>query len=278
MYFGCHLSISDGIDIIIKKCESLQINTCQIFLKNPKSLQLTPLTDNKKRLLQNLKQHTNIKIVIHSPYVLNFCNPDIYDKSVDILISDLTEAELCGAVGCIIHLGKNTKKLEFDEALKYYVNGITECLNKTTSSNIIIETGAGQGTEVGWKIKNLGKIRNMIYDKLEYKDNIDRVKFCIDTCHITSAGYHLDTPEIYCYIDKYLKWENIICIHVNDNKSEIGSYVDRHADIGYGTLGKDNLQVFLKHTKKHNPDILYILETPRDNLSVQQQLKWLSSI
>lgn len=283
-YFGCHLSISDGIDTCINTIKKLNGTAFQVFLRNPKSLTCTVTSDAKKQQYKRCKEilqiNNNIKCIVHSPYVLNFCNPDQYNKSVEILIFDLRDAHLASIDGCIIHLGKNTKGLEYIDAMNRFEDGIIECLQKTDNINtkIVIETGAGQGTEVGWKLKNLGSIRQNIIKK--YPQYSNRIKYCIDTCHITSAGYDIinNLDIVLFYIEKYIGYDNIECIHVNDNKTPIGSFVDRHADIGYGTLGKHHLEIFIQKILEHNKNIICILETPADEINIESQIEWLSNI
>lgn len=288
-YFGCHIMISYGLYSTINRIQELGGTAYQIFLRNPKSTNVTMLSDSKRKELMKMKDffesNPNIKCIVHSPYVLNFCHSpdsDQYSKSVNVLINDLKDAEIGGIEYCIIHLGKNTNKLSFDEAMDNYATGIVECLNKTKglNSKIVIETGAGQGTEVGWKLKNLGKIRDIIYSKLDDKKDIERVKYCIDTCHITSASYDIinECDKVVSLIEKYIKWENVVCMHVNDNKTPVGSFVDRHADIGYGTLGEKVLETFLRKALTYNENIICILETPGDDSDIQTQLEWLSKV
>lgn len=288
-YFGCHLMTSYGLFTCIDRILELKGTAFQIFLRNPKSVNVLPMSEKKQKELQKMKQffdkNKNIKCIVHSPYVLNFChNPgsDQYEKSVNVLVHDMKDSEIGGIEYCIIHLGKNTNKLSFSDAMNNYASGLVECLKRTQGLNvkIVIETGAGQGTEVGWKIKNLGKIKDLIYEKLENKEDINRIKYCIDTCHITSASYDIinDCERVVELIEKYIKWENVVCIHVNDNKTQIGSHVDRHADIGYGTIGEDPLKKFVRCALNNNENIICILETPRDSIDLTTQMAWLSKV
>ena len=57
-----------------------------------------------------------------------------------------------------------------------------------------------------------------------------RLKFCIDTCHIFSAGYNIGNED---YIDNFselikknLKWKNVVCVHLNDRKRQLNSHKD----------------------------------------------------
>lgn len=286
MFIGCHLSISNGIHNCIEEIESIGGTAFQIFLRNPKSLSYNEFSNKKiqelKQLSTKLSESNDdgnkIKAVIHCPYVLNFCNIDtnVYNSSVEILKSDLEYANIANIQYCIIHVGKNTGKLPFEVAISNFASGIAKVLNETThlNSKIVVETAAGQGNEICWKLKNLGRLRDFVYEKLIDKTQINRLKYCIDTCHITSANYDIinDCDRIINLIGKYLKWENVVCVHVNDNKGQIGCFVDRHEDIGYGTLGTDAILNFIHKIYKINNNIIFILETPQTHSSITTQI------
>ena len=65
------------------------------------------------------------------------------------------------------------------------------------------------------------------------------------------------------YLDEFdqkIGIDKIYCIHLNDSKNEIGSHKDRHENIGFGTIGFDNL--YKVATNKRLENIPKILETP----------------
>ncbi len=64
---------------------------------------------------------------------------------------------------------------------------------------------------------------------------------CFDTCHAHAAGYDLTTDEGYAAtfaeLDREVGLGNLRAFHLNDSKTPLGSHVDRHQEIGDGTLG-----------------------------------------
>ena len=113
---------------------------------------------------------------------------------------------------------------------------------------------AGKGSEVG---VNFNQIKQII-DGVLYNE---KIKVCLDTCHLNDAGYDLnDFDQILDEFDKIIGINKIACIHVNDSKNEKGAHKDRHENIGFGKIGFDNLIKIIYHEKlKHVPKIL---ETP----------------
>jgi deoxyribonuclease-4 len=139
---------------------------------------------------------------------------------------------------------------------------------------LILETGAGQGKEVATDITELGMLRKNL--TLEEQS---RVGFCIDTCHIFTAGYDLRNMDFVNsfenYIELSLGWSNVKVIHLNDSLSKFNQKVDRHADISYGEITKSYkyTEAFIKFIKIcHNKNIPLVLETPGDNTDYAKQI------
>lgn len=265
LYVGHHLNTKWGLKTCADFATTIGANFFQIFLSSPQQF-------NGKRKttadIQHLAQRIvdlDMKVVVHANYMLNFCNPEdsyIHKSAVKLLINDLTESVILGAIGVVIHMGK---KLDMDEevALNNYVKGIKNVLKNTpVNSTIILETGAGQGSEICTSIFGLNKL----YNKFTKKEK-QRIKFCIDTCHVFASGYDLGNPDyvdIFCeLIENMLGWENIACIHFNDSKCPVNCKKDRHADIGKGLIGVDGLKHFFKFC--YNKNVPIVLETPCEN-------------
>lgn len=247
-------------------------NFMQIFTQNPCEFSF----HNNFKLNNDIKHIININnigIVIHGSFCINLSrseNDKIAKNSIFLLKKDLEIANKIGAIGVIIHMGKDTEKLGVDKALDKYVHNLNKILDETKTGIIILETGANCGSEVGSRLNILGEIRNKCKNK-------DRIKFCIDTCHIYSSGYDLADEDfvdiLEHYIENTLGWNNIIVAHINDSKDNLSSKKDRHADISDGQISKKNLQAFMKFINffvKRN--IPLILETPANNIEYAQQI------
>jgi deoxyribonuclease-4 len=256
----------------------------QIFTRNPTSFALYPDNDTLLSNIKTLSTQLNIKIVIHGSFLINLCKPSNQVTQMKKLLQrDLCISKKLGAIGVIIHMGHNVdKKLSNEEALKLYVQNIDDILEVTPSDSILIlETGAGCGNEIGTRLNDLGKIRL----NSKYKE---RIRFCIDTCHIFSAGYDISNSNIVesleAYIDLTLGWENVITCHLNDSKTNLNSKKDRHQDISYGLISKgisynddiiteDTITPFVQFIKYFiKRKIPIILETPCEFLSYSEQL------
>lgn len=270
---GHNINISKGLVSSADYAESLGCNFYQIFLVNPHTFKPKKQSLDKLLRLRKKLEEKDITIVVHGSLILNFCNPPdtfVHYAGLKLLVNDLKDSVKIGAIGVIVHMGKQLK-LEKEDAINNYVSAIKKALKYSPKeSTIIFETGAGQGTEVCTSIIQLG----LLYKKFTTQER-SRIKFCIDTCHVFSAGYDLGCPkyveQVFSnLIKRHLGWKNIACIHLNDSKRGLNSRVDRHADITKGNIESDGLKTFIKicHKKK----IPIVLETPCDCITNREQI------
>ena len=130
---------------------------------------------------------------------------------------------------------------------------------------ILLETSSGQGSEMCIKLEDLSKFINKLTMHKNKKIS-ERFGICVDTCHIYSAGYNINTSkDVINYIkefDKYIGLKYLKILHLNNSKTLIGSNKDRHDNINKGTINPNGLREFIKLCFKLNIPI--ILETPDD--------------
>jgi deoxyribonuclease-4 len=251
----------------IKYANSIGANFIQIFLKSPRSYVTNNITIEQLNKIKKQLIKYNCGCVVHSSYVINLARPPNnfqHFKGVEVIADDMTYAYKIGAIGAIIHMGKNVLKLSNEEAMNNFVIGIHSVLKKShRKSVLILETAAGQGTEMCTTLKELGKLRKMVDKKLRH-----RVKFCIDTCHVFAAGYNIKKKiELKKFIDeinKYLGWKNVCVIHLNDSVKKCGERKDCHAVVGKGKIGFKPLMRFVK-IASHIHNIPIVMEPPHNN-------------
>lgn len=266
---GRHISIGNGFVATPSYAKSFGYDIFQIFLGPPKQILYKRKHKDELINLSNQLKINNVKMVVHGSYTINLCHPSSEKKfisSLKSLVQDLQSSAIIGnnCLGVIIHMGKNIAQnnLSINEAINNYVQGLKMALQKSPpQSTIILETGASQGTEVGSKIPDLG----YIYSKLSV-DEKNRVKFCIDTCHIWATGYDISSDsgvkKFFKEFNDSIGIDKISCIHLNDSKTPLNSHVDRHADLGYGYISLEGLRLICRFAKKYNIPI--IMETPLD--------------
>ena len=158
-----------------------------------------------------------------------------------------------GVKKIVLHPGSYTT-LDIERGIKCIINALNEVLKGDSSVSILLETMAGKGTEIGFKLEHLKRIIDGVSNK-------DRLMVCLDTCHLNDAGYDMSNFDVF--LDEFndiIGIEKIGCIHINDSKNILSSNKDRHENIGYGMIGFENLLNIIYNERLNN--IPKILETP----------------
>lgn len=268
---GRHINISGGFLTAPAFAEEIGCEFIQIFLGNPQQM-ISPVKPNSDLIAfgTELKIH-HLKAVIHGHYTINLArnpaNPKLI-KSIKSLVNDIKSAHIIGkrCIGVIIHMGKNMpdEGISTEQSIQNYINGLQQAIAQTKDIDtpIILETGAGTGNEIGSDLNDLHKI----YSGLNTEQK-QRIKFCIDTCHIWSAGYNIGTENgvkaFFKVFDQKFSIKNIACIHLNNSQNDLGAHVDRHADLSYGKIPQIGMKKFVQIAFKHRIPI--IMETPLDS-------------
>ena len=266
-YVGAHINRDKTIVKTMENIKSAGGNALQIFISSPRSTALTDIAkyDSVSREIKEYLTQNNFKLVIHSPYVINVASEFKNGKRtltidecywIKTIINQLEISDLIGSIGVVLHVGKHVK-LSYKDGLenmrtfiKYVLNDIS---NKKLNTKLIIETPAGQGTELLTDLKDFVEFYNSFT-----KDEQKYLGICLDTAHTWALGYDLN--EAYNILFSKSNAKNITLIHLNNSLVEKGARKDRHATILDGMIPYDNMNDFIKNIKKNKTVI--ILETP----------------
>jgi deoxyribonuclease-4 len=260
-YYGSHVGVSKhGIIGAIDEIIKYNGNFIQIFITNPKARITTKRSDEELQTINHYAKYNKVKIVIHSPYLLNFAHP-FRKKSWGIisLIDHLNTCAKLDAVGVVVHSGKYLDMDKSDAIENMYIN-FSYVLKKTPEkSKILLETPASQGTELGGRLEEF----RIIYNKFS-EEQKKRMRICVDTAHLFSSGYDLSDPDkVITFIktfDTLIGWKYVDLIHLNDSKTKLNSNLDRHELLDKGTIGLKGLSIIVKFA--YEARIPLILETP----------------
>lgn len=278
MIIGSHVSFGrDGLLGSVKEALSYGANTFMFYTGAPQNTLRKPIDMKSTEEAWNLMKENNIDInivICHAPYIVNLANnldERKYDFSISFLTEEIRRCESMGIKYIVLHPGSSVG-IERNIALDNIVFALNEILKQDQSVTILLETMAGKGTEIGCTLE---EIKYLI-------DHINKKEFigvCIDTCHLNDAGYNMtEFDEFLKKFDEQIGINYIKCIHVNDSKNELGAHKDRHANIGYGTLGFDTILNIINNPKLSNiPKILetpYIGETDNDKARIYPPYKF----
>ena len=258
LIIGSHVSFNKNEQLVgsVKEALSYGSNTFMFYTGAPQNTNRSDLDDKLSEEANKLMIENNIdksKVIVHAPYIINLANDEkSYDFSINFLKQEISRCEKLGIESIVLHPGSHVG-LGIQKGLDNIVFALKEVLKNDTNVDILLETMAGKGSELGTTT-----------DELKYIiDNVssDNLKVCLDTCHLNDSGIDINEFDKYLEdFDKKIGISKIKCIHVNDSLNEKGSHKDRHANIGFGTIGFDTLINVI-----YNPifeDIPKILETP----------------
>ena len=260
---GSHVSF--GKDQLLgsaKTAASYGANTFMFYTGAPQNTIRADINSDLIDKAKDFMQENNIDInnvICHAPYIINLANKEKVESwnfSIAFLKNEISRITKMGINYIVVHPG-NALKLDKMEALANISEAINYIIDEDTLPMILLETMAGKGSECGINLYELKEIYNNINLK-------DKVGFCLDTCHLNDSGVDIAKFDDYLIeFDNEIGIDKIKCIHINDSKNIIGAHKDRHANIGYGTIGFENLLNVIYNPKLK--DVPKILETPYIN-------------
>ena len=274
-YIGAHISKESGS--LIKTMEVIQKNggnALQLFASNPRSASLPNMQayQEASKEIQEYCKTNNFGLVIHASYTINLAKEPKEGKRRlewsdcywnNLILHELIVANMIGAIGVVVHVGKHTSSKPNDATMIMY-HCISHIILKMhelkLKSKLIIETPAGAGTELLTDVHDFLRFYNM-FDANQKK----YLGICVDTAHIWSAGY--DINEYYDII-KETNAKDILVIHYNNSKKDKNSHVDTHETLFDGLIPLDSLKDFI--TNLSNQPII-ILEKPSNNMKKEFQ-------
>lgn len=258
LIIGSHVSYKKEEQMLgcVKEALSYGANTFMFYTGAPQNTTRAAIKSEKIKEALDLMQEEGMdlkNVIVHAPYIINLANPKTNEFAVSFLKQEMERVEKLEIKKLVLHPGSHVGVTR-EEGIKNIIQGLNKVIDKTTKVTILLETMAGKGTECGTTFEEL----KQIIDGINYSD---KVAVCLDTCHIHDAGYDLSQiDEILTQFDKIIGLSKLQCIHINDSKNERSSHKDRHENIGYGTIGFENLLSVLYHEKL--VQVPKILETP----------------
>jgi deoxyribonuclease-4 len=259
MKLGMHIATAGNLVGTPARAATMGAETIQVFASNPRGWRPTSYTPEKGREFRAACDTAGLTDVwMHMIYLVSYGTPDdeLRQKSVTAMTAALANADLLGVRGIVTHMGSH-KGLGFDQAVARTVDSITRALGESEHSLFILENSAGQGGTMGNSLEELAAI-------IEGMKGHPRMAVCIDTCHALNAGYEIRTTEgldqFLTDFDRLIGLDRLVVMHLNDSKANLGSHLDRHENIGMGTIGDTGFKRIVNHPKLAG--ISGVLEVP----------------
>ena len=256
---GAHVSVAGGYVNGLVAGEAMGAEVIQIFGSSPRQWHVRMPTEKEAGdFLVRRKDSLVKEVYLHAPYLINLASPkkELCEKSVTQLAGHLQIANMIKAKGLIFHVGSATGTDE-KKALAQAVNGMKEVLERAPGKSYLIMENSASHKKVGSTIDELAKMLKGV--------GSGRLRVCFDTAHSFTAGlmggYTSESIKKFVdEIDKKIGLENLVAIHVNDSKGEMGSNIDRHENIGEGYIGKAYFKNLFKEKRLWGAD--WMLEVP----------------
>ncbi|MCH5225607.1 MAG: deoxyribonuclease IV [Muribaculaceae bacterium] len=273
-YIGAHVSAMGGVSNAPLEAREIGAKAFALFTgyssrwisKDPTEEEITKFKANCE-----LCGFNSDVILPHDNFLINLGSgdPKTLHLSKKSFSDELRRCELLGLKMLNFHPGSHKNELSEEACLDRIAESLNYCLDKSQGVTAVLENVAGQGSNMGHSFEQLAHIIDKVEDK-------SRIGVCIDTCHAYSAGYDLKSVEGYNKtwedFDRIIGFNYLKGMHLNDDKKEHGSRIDRHAEIGEGTLGKE---FFIRLMNDDRFDgIPLILETPNEAIWAEE-IAWL---
>jgi len=202
---------------------------------------LTPPPSTRRQEIRDFLVRTDKELVIHAPYTINLAQAGHSGqgkRSIEIMTEQILMANELVPPGktiqVVFHVGKSNQ-LSIEDAMTHFYHNL-EMIMKSCPLHIqiLLETPAGQGSEMFVDL-------DQFFAVYQYFRKYPNFGLCADTCHLFSAGNRIETflarPELTqtpCPIK---------LIHLNDSQTPFHSRVDRHANLGTGTIFLPGTQI-----------------------------------
>lgn len=194
-YIGAHVPVEGSIANAPLLASEIGMKAFALFTRNPsrwKSAEITPADAELFRERCQALGYDPRFILPHDSFLINLGSPD----SAKLAMSRqafLDEMNRCHQLGLTLinfHPGSHLNQISEEECIARIVDSLNMALDKTEGVSAVIESTAGQGSNLGYAFEHLAAIIDGVEDK-------SRVGVCIDTCHTFAAGYDMTTPEAY---------------------------------------------------------------------------------
>jgi deoxyribonuclease-4 len=262
---GIHLGTTGGASNAVEQARAIGANTFQIFSSSPRMWRAPKVDPKQATRMKELRAKLDVgPLVIHTSYLVNLCSQtdEVREKSVVAFRGEIERALTFGAEFLVLHPG-SWKGLTRDEGLRLAADSISRAIVglpwQGTPFHILIENTAGSEFSLGGSFEQVAELVKRLRPSAP-------MGVCLDTCHTHVADYDLVTPEGYeetmRQVAATVSFEAVRVWHMNDAKAARGSKLDRHEQIGKGTMGLEPFRRLLNDPRFEH--CAFIAETPVD--------------
>lgn len=254
LHVGLHLRVVDSLPALAQQASMLGLPFFQSFLSVPSSTGWMTPSAQEITYFRKMCEKKFSRMYAHGAFWLNLADPA--RSSLDGLWDEMLLAQRLGFTHLIMHPGSSVKGTK-QQGIEMVARTLNKLFLKESQVQLVLENTAHGNRAVGSDLKDLYAIRALL-------DKPEKLLFCIDTAHAHAYGYEVRSPEgmrtFLNLIDHVLGVDAVALLHLNDACEEHGSFKDRHAILGEGTLGEAVLKIAYHEYVRRNIPI--IIEPP----------------
>ncbi len=261
MIVGAHIRTRGGLPSVVPGARAVGADGIQFFASNARMWRPPSIADEAAAQFHEACAAEGIRSAfLHAPYLVNIAspNPGFHARSIELSRATLAAADVLGAAGLVVHAGAGGRG-QPREALARAAGALDAIGAVDTEANLVVELMAGSSGAVASTFAEATRL-------FEAAASGDRLRLCIDTCHLFAAGYALDEPagveECFDELRESGLADRLVAVHANDAEFARGSRRDRHANIGTGGIGLDGFAAILGRPEVRRCTVL--CETPGD--------------
>jgi deoxyribonuclease-4 len=273
---GAHTSSAGGVHNALYRGQEIGATTIQLFTRNQKQWRAKPFSEEELTLWFEALEKTQLKkIMCHDSYLINLGSPndEVLVKSREAFKQEILRCKQLQLSYLNFHPGSALKESP-QKCLDTIIDSLLLMKPYLENSSLVLllETTAGQGSNVGYLFEHLSYILSQTQKQIP-------IGVCIDTCHIFAAGYDIrgyqGWNQVIDQFDKEIGIDHLYALHVNDSKKEFGSRRDRHELLGQGEIKIESFEAMMRHPKLQK--IPKYLETPGGMEIWPEEIKLLKS-
>lgn len=260
---GIHTSTAGGVQNAAERAYRLGCNTFQIFSSSPRQWAPYELSEPQCAEMNRLRAGYDMKpLVVHCNYLINLASSNelFLQKSMAAFRGEVERALSLCAEYLVLHPG-SFRGADREQGLLRTAAAIAASTQRLDMAKggltLLIENTAGSEFSLGGSFEQVAEI-------LERLKGIIPVAACIDTCHTHVAGYDIVSEaglrETLQHLDAAIGLDRVRVWHCNDAKAARGSKLDRHEQIGKGSIGKEAFRALLNDPRLAHA--AFIAETP----------------
>ncbi|HEV2438730.1 MAG TPA: deoxyribonuclease IV [bacterium] len=257
MPIGAHVSTAGRVYDAIPRAMAIGCECVQIFVGSPRQWRLVEYDPADVAEFRRRRGRAGLEpLVAHASYLVNFASadPELHRRSVESLTHTVRGVDALDGLAAITHLG-STRGARWDECCDRIALALRTVLAHSSRAMVLLEGSAG-GT--------IGGTFEQLRDILDAAGRSPRLGVCLDTAHLFAAGWDVRTPRgVADMVDAFdrrvgLRWLRVL--HLNDSKAPLGSRLDRHENIGEGSIGRGGFRAVFGHPALR--DLPALIETP----------------